>query len=261
MILRTRRSRSSAATSVSPLPALLVTTVSSRAPCSSSAWVSSTGTPELPKPPMSTVAPSRTPSTAADGEATRLSSTAPPAVPPDERLAPLPGRVRSVGDAARVTVDSRHPGGFDEALHQRLCPLRRAADARPVPAGGAAHRRGRRRRLRVRPAHLARRAARRVVQRRGGAEEHLRLRPPDDHHPGGGVHPRRGAGRAARAGPRGGPAEDPVPGGAGVLLRRRRRLAAQLGPGPGGRRARGAAGGTADARHPLRLPGGRRVRG
>src|SRR4051794_35050698 len=178
MILRTRRSRSSAATSVSPLPALLVTTVSSRAPCSSSAWVSSTGTPELPKPPMSTVAPSRTPSTAAAGEATRLSSTAPPAVRPDERLAPLPGRVRRVGDAARVTVGP-HPGGCDEALHQRLCPLRRAADARSVPAGGAAHRRGRHRRVRARPEHLARRAGRRRGQRGVGGGKNTRLRPPE----------------------------------------------------------------------------------
>jgi hypothetical protein len=79
MIRRTRRSRISAAMSVSPLPALLVTTVRSRAPCSSRACTSSTGTPELPKPPTSTVAPSATSATASASVATRLSITVPPA--------------------------------------------------------------------------------------------------------------------------------------------------------------------------------------
>jgi len=41
------------------LPALLFTTVSSRAPCSISASISSDGMPALPKPPISTVAPIR----------------------------------------------------------------------------------------------------------------------------------------------------------------------------------------------------------
>ena len=73
--MRTRPMAMSFATSVRPEPALLVTTVRSLAPCSSSAWVSSTGTPELPKPLMKTVLPSRTPSTASASDPTRLSST------------------------------------------------------------------------------------------------------------------------------------------------------------------------------------------
>jgi hypothetical protein len=64
--------------SVSPLPALLVTTVRSRAPSSSTACTRATGTPELPNPPTSTVAPSPIPVTASAGDATRLSITATP---------------------------------------------------------------------------------------------------------------------------------------------------------------------------------------
>src|SRR3954452_12055576 len=209
MILRTRRSRSSAATSVSPLPALLVTTVRSLAPCSSSACVSSTGTPELPKPPTSTVAPSRTPSTAAASVGTRLSSTAPPrnSIGLSARgWHTQEGQYEGPAPSARRRR-SRRRGEPHEALHQRLCPVRRAAHAGSVPPGCVAHRRGRGGRLRVRPGHVAGRAPRRLVRRRLGAEEHLRVRPPDDYHLGGRLHPGRRADRAARAGPRRGAAE------------------------------------------------------
>ena len=60
MILRTRPAFSSAARPVSPLPALLLTIVRSRAPCAISASISSFGWPAPPKPPIITVAPSRT---------------------------------------------------------------------------------------------------------------------------------------------------------------------------------------------------------
>ncbi len=65
MIFLTRPAASSAARPVSPLPALLLTIVSSRAPCSSSAPTSSFGRPAVPKPPTITVAPSGTSATAA----------------------------------------------------------------------------------------------------------------------------------------------------------------------------------------------------
>jgi hypothetical protein len=52
MILRTRPALSSAARPVSPLPALLLTTVSSRAPCSIRPSMSSLGMPAVPKPPI-----------------------------------------------------------------------------------------------------------------------------------------------------------------------------------------------------------------
>jgi endonuclease/exonuclease/phosphatase family metal-dependent hydrolase len=45
---------------VSPLPALLLTIVRSRAPCAISASISSFGMPAVPKPPIITVAPSGT---------------------------------------------------------------------------------------------------------------------------------------------------------------------------------------------------------
>jgi hypothetical protein len=58
MILRTWPVLSSAARPVSPLPALLLTTVSSRAPWAIRPSISSPGMPAVPKPPMSTVEPS-----------------------------------------------------------------------------------------------------------------------------------------------------------------------------------------------------------
>ena len=60
-ILRTRFAFSSAARPVSPLPALLLTMVRSRAPCAISASISSDGMPAVPKPPIITVAPSVNP--------------------------------------------------------------------------------------------------------------------------------------------------------------------------------------------------------
>ena len=68
MILRTRLAFSSAARPVSPLPALLLTMVRSRAPCAISASISSDGMPAVPKPPIITVAPSCTSATAASGD-------------------------------------------------------------------------------------------------------------------------------------------------------------------------------------------------
>src|SRR4051794_37391859 len=69
MILRTWPVSSSAARPWSPLRALLFTTVRSAAPCRRSASISSIGWPAVPKPPISTVAPSgmsATASSAAD---------------------------------------------------------------------------------------------------------------------------------------------------------------------------------------------------
>src|SRR5437899_5369753 len=74
MILRTRRALSSAASPVSPLPALLLMTVRSLAPCAIKASISAAGWPATPKPPIMTVAPSRTSAIAASTVATVLST-------------------------------------------------------------------------------------------------------------------------------------------------------------------------------------------
>ena len=57
MILRTRFALRSAASPVSPLPALLLTMVSPLAPLSISASINSDGIPAVPNPPIITVAP------------------------------------------------------------------------------------------------------------------------------------------------------------------------------------------------------------
>src|SRR5262249_44262768 len=72
-ILRTRFAWMSAASPVSPLPALLLTMVRSLAPCAISASMSAAGIPALPKPWIITVAPSGTSASAASGLATILS--------------------------------------------------------------------------------------------------------------------------------------------------------------------------------------------
>jgi hypothetical protein len=66
----------SAATPVSPLPALLLMMVRSPTPRSISASISSSGMPAVPKPPIITDAPSPISATAARTEATDLSITA-----------------------------------------------------------------------------------------------------------------------------------------------------------------------------------------
>ena len=68
MIFLTRLAFSNAASPVSPLPALLLTMTSSRAPWSISASISSAGIPAPPKPPIITVDPSCIPSTAMANE-------------------------------------------------------------------------------------------------------------------------------------------------------------------------------------------------
>src|SRR5438552_9789723 len=73
MIFFTRLALSSAASPVSPLPALLLTIVRSLAPRSMRASINSPGMPAVPKPPIITVAPSKTSATAAVGETTVLS--------------------------------------------------------------------------------------------------------------------------------------------------------------------------------------------
>ncbi|MNL34428.1 hypothetical protein D3C87_1564010 [compost metagenome] len=55
---RTRPALSSAASPVSPWPALLLTSVRLQAPCSISASIRSSGIPAPPKPPTAMVAPS-----------------------------------------------------------------------------------------------------------------------------------------------------------------------------------------------------------
>src|SRR5216684_5296750 len=65
MTLRTCPEAMSPASPVRPLPALLDTMVNSRAPCSTSASMSSSGAPTAPKPVQSTTAPSLMSETAA----------------------------------------------------------------------------------------------------------------------------------------------------------------------------------------------------
>src|SRR5262245_11081309 len=71
-ILRTRRAFSSAASPVSPLPALLLTMVRSFAPCAMSASISSAGIPAGPNPPIKIVAPSGTSASASVTDETIL---------------------------------------------------------------------------------------------------------------------------------------------------------------------------------------------
>src|SRR5690625_5537691 len=72
IILRTRPAWMSAARPVSKLPALLLTTVKSRAPWSISAWINSVGAPAPPNPPMRMVAPSWMPAKASARPGTYL---------------------------------------------------------------------------------------------------------------------------------------------------------------------------------------------
>ena len=65
IILRTRPAASSAASPVSPFPALLFTTVRSPAPCRIKASIKITGIPAMPNPPIKIVEPSAIPATAA----------------------------------------------------------------------------------------------------------------------------------------------------------------------------------------------------
>src|SRR6476620_5675123 len=67
--LSTRPAASSAARPVSPLPALLLTMVRLRAPCSISASISLVGIPAMPNPPTRMVAPSAIPWTASTASA------------------------------------------------------------------------------------------------------------------------------------------------------------------------------------------------
>src|SRR5262245_2905712 len=69
-----RPALNSAAIPTSPLPALLLTMLSSFAPWAISASISSSGTPEPPKPPTRIVAPSRMSASAASIEGTILST-------------------------------------------------------------------------------------------------------------------------------------------------------------------------------------------
>ena len=83
MILRTRPAAISAASPLRPVPALLATTVRSRAPCSITASHNASGSPAPPNPAHSTTVPSLMPATAAARSRTRLSIIA--AVPRSER--------------------------------------------------------------------------------------------------------------------------------------------------------------------------------
>ena len=69
---RTRRAFRSAASPVSPLPALLQTIVRSRAPWASTASMRSSGIPAMPKPLIIIVAPSFTSATAVSSDLTTL---------------------------------------------------------------------------------------------------------------------------------------------------------------------------------------------
>src|SRR5262245_59945851 len=87
MSLWMRRALNSAAMPTSPFPALLFTIVRSFAPCAISASISSSGTPEPPKPPTRMVAPSRTSASAASMEGEILSTM------PSERISRVECRV------------------------------------------------------------------------------------------------------------------------------------------------------------------------
>src|SRR5258708_26624729 len=72
MTLRTWPEAIRPASPVRPLPALLATTVSSRAPCEVSASINSSGAPTAPKPAHSTTAPSLMSETASMSRSTIL---------------------------------------------------------------------------------------------------------------------------------------------------------------------------------------------
>src|SRR5271157_5878527 len=73
MIRRTRPAASNAARPARPVPALLATTVSSRAPCSMTASHKASGNPAPPNPAHKMIAPSGMPATASARLRTRLS--------------------------------------------------------------------------------------------------------------------------------------------------------------------------------------------
>ena len=98
-ILRTRPSRISAARPWSPLPALLLTTVSPVAQPYSRASISATGCPAEPNPPTSTVAPSGTPATASA------------AVPHISAAYAWPDLARQVLEVYRQVTGPGHGGG------------------------------------------------------------------------------------------------------------------------------------------------------
>src|SRR5437764_3010410 len=77
MIRLTRPAASNAASPARPVPALLATTVRSRAPCSMTASHKASGSPAPPNPAHKIVAPSAMPATASAKLRTRLSIIAP----------------------------------------------------------------------------------------------------------------------------------------------------------------------------------------
>src|SRR6516165_4884232 len=116
MIRCTRPVASNAARPVRPVPALLATTVRSRAPCSMTASHKASGSPAPPKPAHKTTAPSGIPATASARLRTRLSIIVRPARSEGDPIAALerehrPGFVRR-GDLERQVLDNR-PDGAD----------------------------------------------------------------------------------------------------------------------------------------------------
>src|SRR5690242_3855275 len=112
---RTRPASMSPARPVRPVPALFETMTRSRAPCSSSAAKRSSGAPAPPKPPHSTVAPSRMPATASASDFTRLSIIAAPLGSERHRVAALQGeqlaRLLRRGDVERQVLEDGADAG------------------------------------------------------------------------------------------------------------------------------------------------------
>src|SRR5690606_30523214 len=118
IILRTRPASISWLSPRAPLPALLLTIVSSRAPCSSKAQIKAVGTPDAPKPPISTTAPSCTPATASCSDSTVLSNIS-VLLAMRPRLArgrPAQDGGRLAGQRAAVAVHQHDLGARDLAL-------------------------------------------------------------------------------------------------------------------------------------------------
>src|SRR6516165_6396968 len=111
MIRLTRPAASNAASPARPVPALLATTVRSRAPCSTTASHRASGNPAPPNPPQRMVAPSAIPATASARPSTRLSIIVPTAASEGDGVAALEREHRSrlVGgrDLERQIFDDR----------------------------------------------------------------------------------------------------------------------------------------------------------
>src|SRR6476659_441326 len=123
MIFFTRRLWSSAANPVSPFPALLLTMVRSRAPCSMRASIRWDGMPADPNPPIMTVEPWAMPATTASGDSKTLETNG----------------ALCLAHGQGVNQDS-HAGQDPTSL--LLCVVLQTASERPAGLGSAVIARG-----------------------------------------------------------------------------------------------------------------------